>query len=401
MKITPAKTAQVPRRIPENKTDIAASVSIIAEAANAVDPYAAPRDAVRQGLRFSFIVYDPLNHLERELAEAGFTHIKKLNMRLTGTQGICCVKDGTAYISFRGSASPLDWLFDFLFIPFYWPVCHFGFGSAWWSVRGQVLAWLKGAAADIQGIVLCGHSLGGGVAHLAALDLAKSNKITSVVTFGAPKACFLGTATQYNNTKIHQRNDEDTLGAVTFSVVNQRDIVSKVPFKFLGFRDVGQLIYIDQNSAVHYGAEALDARFKDSMTDTDFLFSSMEEEKISALGPNSNSTQKFYYNMRVTVAWIAKIFPPLKSIILPCLMYILFSMYFMRSGLAHLGDKYMNVLTEPLAQSWQYDSYEKTKAERITALIVRLVIGGLLATGFLWGLITIATWSVESIMKQQ
>jgi pimeloyl-ACP methyl ester carboxylesterase len=353
---------------------------------------------VRNALQFSFIVYDPLDHLAQQLKHAEFTHVEKIQFRLTGTQAIACVKDKTAYIAFRGSSSPLDWIYDFLLIPFYWPVRHLGFGTAWFSVRGKVRKYLAALPADVKSVTLCGHSLGGGIAHMAALGLARDFPVNSVVTFGAPKACFLGTAKRYTEAKI--KDADKTLGDITYSVVNQRDIVCKVPFAFLGYRTVGKLIYIDYTGAVHHGEAARDVRAKNSDMDIDFLFNFMEEEKIQALGPHSTSTEKFYYNMRRTVAWIGNNIPPLRSVILPSLAYILFSMYFMRSGLAHLGDKYMDVFMEP-SPSWKYTPYQKTKFQIYFSLFVRFILGGVLLVGFLAGLVYIATWSVSGLMEQQ
>ena len=359
-------------------------------------------EIVRKALQFSFVVYDPLDHLAEELKGAEFTHVQKIQTRLTGTQAIACLKDKTASIAFRGSSSPLDWIYDFLLIPFYWPIRHFGFGTAWFSVRGQVRKWLASLPADVESVTLCGHSLGGGIAHMAALGLARDFPVNSVVTFGAPKACFLGTADRYSKAIIKGTNK--TLGDITYSVVNQRDIVCKVPFSFLGYRSVGKLIYIDYTGAVHHGEQARDIREKNSDMDMDFLLNFMEEEKIQALGPHSDSTEKFYYNMRRTFAWIGKNIPALKSIILPSLMYILFSMYFMRSGLAHLGDKYMDVFMEPPAtssSSWKYTPYQKTKFQKYFSFVVRLVLGVVIAGAFLAGLFYIAMWSTSGLTQGQ
>ncbi|MCC6597527.1 MAG: lipase family protein [Alphaproteobacteria bacterium] len=364
------------------------------------DMYASQRAIVTRGLRLSFIVYDPLPHLLAELTRAGFTHIYKLDKKITGTQGFCCVRDNKAYIVFRGTSSLLDWIMDFVFIPFYWPLCHVGFGTAWRSVRSGVKTWLKSLPPEVDSVMLCGHSLGGGICHLAAMDLAKDFKIESVVTFGAPKACYLGTAARYGSTKVHGRDENENLGSITFSVVNQRDIVAKVPFEIIGYRDVGQLVYIDQVENIHFGPEAWKARHNDSMTDADILFNFLEREKIGALGAHSSQTQKIFYKVRMAAVSIVEAAPLLKGIVLPTLMYVMFSFYFLRSGLAHLGDKYMSVFTQPLPE-WSYKPYERSSAQEIRALIGRIVFGGLLVGLFLWGLVHIVSWSIEGLHEPE
>lgn len=395
MKIIPSSAAaQKPRVLSVSRIDVPSYSPPILKVFEGPSPAEiAAQAALLEALHFSFIIYDPLDHLMGQLKEAGFTHLKKIDRPLSGTQAIACVYDKKAYLMFRGSASPLDWLYDFLFLPFYWPLCHLGFGTAWRTAKPHVRAWLK-EIPPVDEFMICGHSLGGGLSHMAALDLAPDFKIDNVITFGAPKACFLWTADRYNKTKIAQ--SDKTLADITKAVVNQRDIVAKVPFSFLGFCDVGELIYIDQGRNVRYGADATSARGKDSMGDIDFIFNFMEEEKVQALGTASTDLQKVYFQLRQGLAWLAKAVPVLKIAILPSLTYTLVSLYFMRSGLAHMGDKYMSAWPSTLA-GWHFKRYTPTKLEKSFAFIRLLLMGGLLLAGFAWGLYYIASWSIESL----
>jgi triacylglycerol lipase len=72
---------------------------------------------------------------------------------------------------------------------------HQGFLNAWKSIREKVWAILSDMMLRKAGsgrLVMCGHSLGGALATLAAPDLAclvepQYKKNLSVITFGAPK----------------------------------------------------------------------------------------------------------------------------------------------------------------------------------------------------------------------
>lgn len=397
MKILRSPPASATKTLPLKSADITSyALPQMKVVDNLPDLDAKTQSSLIEALHLSFVIYDPLAHLETELQRLNFSHILKLDKRWSGTQGICGIKDRKAYLVFRGSASPLDWFYDFLCLPFYWPLCHFGFGTAWRSIRGTVRKWLQ-EIPEVDEFMICGHSLGGGISHMAALELAPNYKIDHVITFGAPKACFLWTAKKYNATRI--KDSSKTLIDVTKAVVNQRDIVAKVPPGLLGFRDVGHLIYIDQKGIVHTGDKAVSARSDDSMSDIDFMFNFMEDEKISALGPASSDLQKLYYNLRQTIAWLAKTVPVFKIFILPSLSYILASLYFMRSGLAHMGDKYMSAWPGTLGAE-QFRRYQQTKTEKAISLAIRLVSGGLLVTGFFWGLYHILALSIDSFSKK-
>lgn len=96
-----------------------------------------------------------------------------------------------ALIAFRGTAGFSDWCTDAKF----WPAArlpwrHCGFEQTWQGVKPQVEAWLEKVARKLgrrPQIYLAGHSLGGAVATLAAVDLAPNYDIARVVTIGSPR----------------------------------------------------------------------------------------------------------------------------------------------------------------------------------------------------------------------
>ncbi len=359
------------------------------------------QDAVKKALGLSQLAYDPLDYAEQQLKLHGYDHAKSFSKWFTGTQAVCGVKDGYSFIVFRGSASFLDWLVDFTLIPFFWPLRHLGFELAWRSVRGEIRGWLEEIPqAGGKGIILCGHSLGGGIAHLAAFSLAGKFAIANVITFGAPKVSFLGTAAKYDNMLLH--GAAAPLGDVTYCVVNQRDIVAKVPPEMLGFRDVGRLIYIDRQGLVHVGDAAAKICGEESMTDIDSMLNFFQEEQgsVANASPKLTGWDAFYYYFQNGVRWLVKCCPALRTPLMPPVFYMLTSLYFMRSGLAHLTGKYASVFFDLSAGSG-FTPYKPSPLKQALSSIIRIGIGVGLIFLFLMGLIYIAAWSMGPLFRDQ
>lgn len=126
----------------------------------------------------------------------GTTHVPifydgTINQNITkDAQAYKLEKDDTIYIAFRGSNSVFDFIsdFDFVQVPFdsrndVW--IHRGFKLQFESIKDTVFA----DCDPSKKIVFCGHSLGGGLATIAALSykLANPNANVSCITFGAPR----------------------------------------------------------------------------------------------------------------------------------------------------------------------------------------------------------------------
>ncbi|MDX1916654.1 MAG: lipase family protein [Rickettsiaceae bacterium] len=90
-----------------------------------------------------------------------------------------------------------------------------------------------------------GHSLGGAVTQIAALDASKNHKdlleVSSVQTVGGPKVFSRATAQNYN----------ETLGSVTTRLQNKQDPVPKVPPESMGYGSAGPKVMVDLSKDPH------------------------------------------------------------------------------------------------------------------------------------------------------
>jgi len=117
------------------------------------------------------------------------------------------------------------------------PACraevHGGFLHAYRQVSPIVEELARNAKRDV---FLCGHSLGGAISNVAALDLdLRGVKFRRAYTFGAPRV-FGWRAAQEARNRLNGR---------MFRVVNRNDIVPRVP-SWVRFQHTGTLAYINR-----------------------------------------------------------------------------------------------------------------------------------------------------------
>lgn len=156
-----------------------------------------------------------------------------------GTQAFLCHGEGKQYLVFRGTDT--DNLADIVADLSAGKAAHGtkarqvheGFLGAWDHVRGLVLQYMRKGTET----VVTGHSLGGAVAYIAAIELQQSHSIKGVVTFGAPKVG------NYQWTKHYNRQ----LGNSTVRVVRGADKVPRLWLLWkLGFKHPGNSVaFID------------------------------------------------------------------------------------------------------------------------------------------------------------
>ena len=131
---------------------------------------------------------------------------------------------------------------------------HRGFVKAYFAVRDQIHAYIK--SHEVASAVATGHSLGGALATLCAVDLqynfANQIALLEAYTYGAPKVGNEGFKDSFN-----QRVPN------SYRFVNGMDIVPELPRWWQGYRHVDQELRIGQR----FSLNLVSARFKDHAID--------------------------------------------------------------------------------------------------------------------------------------
>ncbi|MCP4967283.1 MAG: lipase family protein [bacterium] len=193
----------------------------------------------------SQIAYRPVDQAERNLEELGFTNHRHFSG--TSTQAFLTEDDTNRYLSFRGTESTnhVDWMRDAQFKPVtgvFGTKVHSGFRRALDEVWEEIVP-----LADDKRLVITGHSLGAGLAALAAARIvAAGGTVGDVYTYGSPRAGLKDFVTTYNA----------ALGSNTYRVINHIDIVTRVPLLVQDYRHVGRRMYFDGNKTFYPDAGA-------------------------------------------------------------------------------------------------------------------------------------------------
>ena len=146
-------------------------------------------------------------------------------------------------LSFAGSDDSQDWEHnrDVLKMPFLTMDArvHSGFMDQWVAVRNIIIERLNILTKGTQvALDITGHSLGGALGTLAALDLSvlPNVRVNKVVVFGAPRV----------GDENFQRLYDQNLKAQTRRIINGDDIVTRVPV--VGYRHVGNEVRVGKTS---------------------------------------------------------------------------------------------------------------------------------------------------------
>jgi pimeloyl-ACP methyl ester carboxylesterase len=175
--------------------------------------------------------------------------VKRIEERSTETMVDIRCGEKCVVVAFRGTADVRNWLTDldcqkeeYVLIGHLGQtssrLCgfhvHAGFLEAWLSVKADLLDCLL----DHRGkkMWITGHSLGGALAQLAALDLffkPNAPSIAGVYTFGQPRVGNAAFAAFYN----------DILKDQSYRVVHANDIVPRVPWLLNSYCHAGHEVF--------------------------------------------------------------------------------------------------------------------------------------------------------------
>ncbi|KAJ1967577.1 hypothetical protein IWQ62_001769 [Dispira parvispora] len=152
-------------------------------------------------------------------------------------------------LAFRGTATDEQWEKDLKFYKEDWPEevedseVHTGFLEIYQTVADQVYDRATESLKEYPdyNLTIVGHSLGGALASLAAVDFTLRNKtlteITNVVTFGKPRVGNEEYAAHYNSLHLNSTR-----------VVNKEDLVPHLPPESFNYRQEGVQLWILPNS---------------------------------------------------------------------------------------------------------------------------------------------------------
>lgn len=204
-----------------------------------------------------------------------------LNVAQTDTQVAIVATDALTYIVFRGSETDMDWDTNLDFkqevVEFKQEVIqegivqnreqvypyegesksgakmHRGFVRAYFSVRDRLHEYFSQYPA--ARVIATGHSLGGALATLCAVDLQYNFSSTMTIesyTFGAPRVGNPGFAESFNRRVPN-----------SYRIVNGMDIVPALPRPWQGYRHVDQEYRVGRRFSLNF----LSQRFKDHTLD--------------------------------------------------------------------------------------------------------------------------------------
>ena len=175
--------------------------------------------------------FEPI-FIQRQLAERGYSSFKWIGSQNSDTQVFLTQKEGYQIICFRGTESLKDIITDLRVNK-----------TDAFDGKGKVHSGFHNAVDDVykkieqaininRKIIVTGHSLGGALAQLMAYRLAVNKyQVSGIYTYGSPRVGNSEFKTEY----------DARLAKKTYLHINNKDLVTSIPFEILGYRHLGAI----------------------------------------------------------------------------------------------------------------------------------------------------------------
>jgi pimeloyl-ACP methyl ester carboxylesterase len=157
-------------------------------------------------------------------------------------------KHGYAVLAFKGTVltenNTIRTDLNFWWYKSHGVVFHEGFYQAYKSLFDEIHLSLKKLSLPLY---VTGHSLGGALATVCVMNYPDTDKMASCYTFGAPRVCDLKGVIQFYKVPIYRLAHSD-------------DVVPTLPFFAIGFTQIGDFRYIDDQFEVIEGSAGVFSR---------------------------------------------------------------------------------------------------------------------------------------------
>ncbi len=188
----------------------------------------------------SKLAYENKDTVEINLVAEGMRLVEFFDEK--NTQAFICADEHKLIIAVRGTDGLADAMTD-INVDLVGGVggkVHEGFNTSAARLWKTILTHVRHRGK--RSLFLTGHSLGAGIATIltARLVQEKDEPVNGLYVYGMPRS---------GNRKF-ARNFNNSFGDKTFRFVNNNDVVTRTPFRSMGYSHVGQFIYFDEYGQV-------------------------------------------------------------------------------------------------------------------------------------------------------